>query len=131
MAANRVKARYLANVSHEIRSPLNAIYGYAQLVEQGGEIDPQQAARVIRRCSEHITSLTESLLDISQLENGLLRVRSEPVSIADFIDQIGWMMRPEAEAKGLKFVIETPSTLPDVVRTDPARLRHRYPGAGR
>lgn len=123
VAANRVKARYLANVSHEIRSPLNAIYGYAQLVEQGGEIDPQQAARVIRRCSEHITSLTESLLDISQLENGLLRVRSETVSIADFIDQIGWMMRPEAEAKGLKFAIETPSTLPDVVRTDPARLR--------
>lgn len=123
VAANRVKARYLANVSHEIRSPLNAIYGYAQLVEQGGEIDPQQAARVIRRCSEHITSLTESLLDISQLENGLLRVRSEPVAIADFIDQIGWMMRPAAEAKGLRFEIETPTTLPDVVRTDPARLR--------
>lgn len=123
VAANRVKARYLSNVSHEIRSPLNAIYGYAQLVEMGGEIDTQHAARVIRRCSEHITSLTESLLDISQLENGLLRVRNEPVAIGDFIEQIGWMMRPAAEAKGLTFTLDTPRNLPEVVRTDPGRLR--------
>jgi signal transduction histidine kinase/DNA-binding NarL/FixJ family response regulator len=123
VAANLVKARYLANVSHEIRSPLNAIYGYAQLVEFSNDIDPQHAARVIRRCSEHITSLTESLLDISQLENGLLRVRSEPVAIGEFIDQIGWMMRPAAEAKGLQFFVELPQNLPELVRTDPGRLR--------
>ena len=48
-AANLVKARYLANVSHEIRSPLNAIYGYAQLVEQQGDVDPKQAARLQSR----------------------------------------------------------------------------------
>jgi signal transduction histidine kinase len=55
--ANLAKARYLANVSHEIRSPLNAIYGYAQLVEQKADVRPQDAARVIRRCAEHMTSL--------------------------------------------------------------------------
>ena len=60
-AANSNKARYLANVSHEIRSPLNAIYGYAQLIEQGADVRPKDAARVIRRCSEHMTSLVESL----------------------------------------------------------------------
>lgn len=122
-AANLVKARYLANVSHEIRSPLNAIYGYAQLVEQQGDVDPKQAARVIRRCSEHITSLAESLLDISQLESGLLRVRSEAVNLPEFLDQISWMMRPSAEAKGLDFTLETVGRLPEVVRTDPGRLR--------
>jgi signal transduction histidine kinase/CheY-like chemotaxis protein len=122
-AANLVKARYLANVSHEIRSPLNAIYGYAQLVEQQGDVDPKQAARVIRRCSEHITSLAESLLDISQLESGLLRVRSETVNLPEFLDQISWMMRPSAEAKGLTFALEMVGRVPDVVRTDPGRLR--------
>ncbi len=122
-AANRAKVRYLANVSHEIRSPLNAIYGYAQLLESQGDVDPVQAARVIRRCTEHITSLTESLLDITQLENGMLRLRHEPVNLPDFLDQIGWMMRPAAQAKGIAFAIEVDSRLPETVRTDPGRLR--------
>jgi signal transduction histidine kinase/DNA-binding response OmpR family regulator len=121
--ANHAKARYLANVSHEIRSPLNAIYGYAQLVEQEADVRPRDAARVIRRCAEHMTSLVESLLDISRLENGLLRVRSEIVRLPDFLDQIVWMMRPAAEAKGLTFVHELPARLPEFVKTDPSRLR--------
>ena len=122
-AANRAKVRYLANVSHEIRSPLNAIYGYAQLLESQGDVDPAQAARVIRRCTEHITSLTESLLDVTQLENGLLRLRHEPVNLPDFLDQIGWMMRPAAQAKGIAFAIEVDTRLPETVRTDAGRLR--------
>src|SRR5688572_11373871 len=121
--ANLAKARYLANVSHEIRSPLNAIYGYAQLIEQKADVRPHDAARVIRRCAEHMTSLVESLLDISRLENGLLRVRSEIVRLPDFLEQIVWMMRPAAEAKGLAFVHEPPARLPEFVRTDPSRLR--------
>ena len=72
--ANAAKSRYLANVSHEIRSPLNAIYGYAQLVERDPEVNPQEAARVIRRCAEHLTSLVEGLLDVSQIANGVLDV---------------------------------------------------------
>lgn len=122
-AANANKARYLANVSHEIRSPLNAIYGYAQLIEQGADVRPKDAARVIRRCSEHMTSLVESLLDISRLENGLLRVRSEIIGLPDFLDQIVWMMRPAAEAKGLTLALVTPRNLPEFVRTDQSRLR--------
>jgi signal transduction histidine kinase/DNA-binding NarL/FixJ family response regulator len=121
--ANLAKARYLANVSHEIRSPLNAIYGYAQLVEQEADVRPVDAARVIRRCCEHMTSLVESLLDISRLENGLLRVRSEIVRLPDFLEQIVWMMRPAAEAKGLTFIHEPPARLPEFVRTDQSRLR--------
>lgn len=121
--ANLAKARYLANVSHEIRSPLNAIYGYAQLVEQEADVRPVDAARVIRRCSEHMTSLVESLLDISRLENGLLRVRSEIIRLPDFLEQIVWMMRPAAEAKGLTFIHEPPARLPEFVRTDQSRLR--------
>lgn len=121
--ANLVKSRYLANVSHEIRSPLNAIYGYAQLIEQQADVRPQEAARVIRRCAEHMTSLVESLLDVSRLENGVLRLRSEVVRLPDFIEQVVWMMRPAAEAKGLTFVHEVSGRLPEFVRTDQARFR--------
>jgi len=123
VAANLAKSRYLANVSHEIRSPLNAIYGYAQLVEQEADVRPQDAARIIRRCAEHMTTLVESLLDISRLEHGMLRVRSEIVRLPDFIDQIVLMMRPAAQAKGLEFVYEATTWTPEFVRTDQSRLR--------
>ena len=122
--ANIAKSRYLANVSHEIRSPLNAIYGYAQLVERNEDgVDPREAARVIRRCAEHLTSLVEGLLDVSQVEHGVLRVRTEDVRFPAFIDQIVSMMRPAAVAKGIEFVIETTGRLPEVVRFDQSRFR--------
>lgn len=121
--ANQAKSRYLANVSHEIRSPLNAIYGYAQLVERNEGVDPQEAARVIRRCAEHLTSLVEGLLDISQVEHGVLRVRTEEVRFPAFIDQIVSMMRPAASAKGIAFAFEAQSRLPEVVRFDQSRFR--------
>lgn len=122
-AANAAKSRYLANVSHEIRSPLNAIYGYAQLVERDAGIDPQEAARVIRRSAEHLTNLVEGLLDISQVENGILRVNSDIVRLPTFIDQIVSMFRPSATVKGLEFRCELPQRLPEFVRTDQKRLR--------
>lgn len=121
--ANLAKSRYLANVSHEIRSPLNAIYGYAQLVERNDGAGAQEAAVVIRRCSEHITSLVEALLDISQVENGVIRVKLEPARFDQFLDQILRMVRPAAKDKGLEFHFETKGTLPTTVRMDQSRLR--------
>ena len=121
--ANLAKSRYLANVSHEIRSPLNAIYGYAQLVERNEGVDPQEAARVIRRCAEHLTSLVEGLLDISQVEHGVLRVHTEEVRFPGFLEQIVSMMRPAAAAKGIGFAYELPARMPEVVRLDQSRLR--------
>ncbi len=120
--ANQAKSRYLANVSHEIRSPLNAIYGYAQLVERDGAT-AKEAARVIRRCTEHLTSLVEGLLDISQVENGMLRLRIEPVALSSFTENIVAMMQPAATAKGLQLVYDAPKRLPSFVRMDQSRLQ--------
>ncbi len=122
-AANVAKSRYLANVSHEIRSPLNAIYGYAQLLERGAAINTVEAARVIRRSAEHLTDLVEGLLDISLVENGIMRVSTDTVRLPAFIDQVGRMFGPAAEAKGLVFRTEIAGFLPDYVRADQKRLR--------
>ena len=121
--ASRAKSRYLATVSHEIRSPLNAIYGYAQLAERNDGVSPQEAARVICRSTEHLTSLVEGLLDIAQLEFGVLRARSEMVRFGPFIEQIVWMMRPAAAAKGIDFIFEPAKRIPEYVRLDPSRFR--------
>ena len=122
-AANSAKSRYLVSVSHEIRSPLNSIYGYSQLLERGHDVTPVEAAKVIRRSSEHLTNLVEGLLDISQVESGVLRISSDTVRLAPLLDQIANMFRPQAQAKGIAFHFERPERLPSFVRTDQKRLR--------
>jgi len=122
-AASAAKSRYLASVSHEIRSPLNSIYGYAQLLERGHHIAPAEAARIIRRSAEHLTNLVEGLLDISHVESGVLRISNDTVRIAPFLDQIANMFRPQASARGIEFIYDSQGTLPEFVRTDQKRLR--------
>ena len=82
-AANEAKTRFLASVSHEIRSPLNAIYGYAQLLERNDGKDALNAARVIRRSAEHLSHLVEGLLDIAQVEGGALKLSREAMAVDD------------------------------------------------
>lgn len=122
-AANLAKTRYLVGVSHEIRSPLNAIYGYAQLLERGGSIEPMAAARVIRRSSEHLTNIVDGLLDIARIESGVLKLNRDVVPLPEFIEAIAAMFRVQAESKGLLFDYTAPANLPAHVRTDEKRLR--------
>jgi len=88
IAASEAKSRYLANVSHEIRSPLNAIYGYAQLMERDTATVPRDAARIIRRSAEHLSDLVEGLLDISLVEHGQTRVASDVVRLPAFLEHL-------------------------------------------
>lgn len=122
-SANVAKSRYLAHVSHEMRAPLNSIYGYAQLVERNDAIDPADAAKVIRRSAEHLTNLVEGLLDLSAVETGVLRVASDTVRFGPFLEQIASMFRPAALAKGLGFHSDLPDRLPEHVRLDQKRVR--------
>lgn len=122
-AANSAKSLFLANVSHEIRSPLNAIYGYAQLVERGAGVDPQVAARVIRRSAEHLTNLVEGLLDIASVEQGVVRIDNGIIRLGALVEQVGEMFGPLATQKGLEFSCELPDRLPEFVRMDERRVR--------
>ncbi|WP_298286751.1 ATP-binding protein [Novosphingobium sp.] len=123
VAANSAKSRFLANVSHEIRSPLNAIYGYAQLVERGADVDPQHAARVIRRSAEHLTNLVEGLLDLASVEQGVIRVESGVVRAGALVQQVAEMFAPLAAQKGLAFQCILPERMPEFVRMDERRVR--------
>jgi signal transduction histidine kinase/ActR/RegA family two-component response regulator len=122
-AANAAKTRYLVAVSHEIRSPLNAIYGYAQLLEREDAISPVEAGGVIRRSAEHLTNLVEGLLDISRIESGVLKLRQDVVRLPALLDHVVDMFRMQATAKGLSLDYRVDGRLPPFVRTDEKRLR--------
>lgn len=122
-AANEAKTRFLASVSHEIRSPLNAIYGYAQLLERADGKDVLQAARVIRRSAEHLSHLVEGLLDIAQVEGGSLRLSREAIRFPEFLAQLIAMLDLQAQAKGIALTLDCAPGLPEFVHADPKRLR--------
>lgn len=122
-AANSAKSRYLVGISHEIRSPLNAIYGYAQLMERDATTSSQEAGRVIRRSSEHLANLVNGLLDISRIESGVLKLSRDVVPFPAFLEQVVDMFRVQVESKGLEFRFRCTGRMPDFVRTDEKRLR--------
>ena len=122
-AANEAKSRYIVGISHEIRSPLNAIFGYAQLLERGGAVDSHDAVRVIRRSSEHLSDLVDGLLDISKIENGLMRISRDTICLPEFLEQMVDMFRIQASAKGIEFAYRRSAYLPMFVFTDQKRLR--------
>lgn len=124
-AANQAKSRYLGGISHELRSPLNSILGYAQLLEKDSNLQVPQRNKVelIRRSGDHLADLIEGLLDISRIEAGRLEVRRDEVAIRSLIQELVDMFRLQAESKGICFEYQPAPYLPEYVTTDEKHLR--------
>jgi signal transduction histidine kinase/CheY-like chemotaxis protein len=124
-AANLAKSRYVVGISHEFRTPLNAILGYAQLMERDPALPAQRqnAVRTIRRAGEHLAGLVDGLLDIAKIEAGRLELERDDLNFPELVNQLVDMFRLQAEAKGIGFVHRTKGRIPDWVRIDAKRLR--------
>ncbi len=124
-SANLAKSRYVVGLSHELRSPLNAISGYAQLLEQDSSLSakPRDQVRVVRRSADHLSGLIDGILDISKIEAGRLYLSRDEVRIGEFLDQLVGMFRLQAAAKGIDFAFRRAPMLPSVVYADEKRLR--------
>ena len=122
--ANYAKSRYLLGISHEIRAPLNAIFGYAQLLQRATEEGSNQhdATRVIQRSARHLVHLVDGLLDLSNIEAGRFQIYREEVRIGELLDQIVDIFRMQAEAKGLTFIYDRAPAMPALVYADENRL---------
>jgi len=124
-SANLAKSRYVVGLSHELRSPLNAISGYAQLLEQDAALNPKSRdqVRVVRRSTDHLSGLIDGILDISKIEAGRLYLSRDEVRLSEFLDQLVGMFRLQAAAKGIAFLFKRPAVLPLVIYADEKRLR--------
>jgi signal transduction histidine kinase/DNA-binding LytR/AlgR family response regulator len=124
-SANLAKSRYVVGLSHELRSPLNAISGYAQLLEQDSTIEPKprDQVRVVRRSADHLSGLIDGILDISKIEAGRLYLSRDEVHFNEFLDQLVGMFRLQSQAKGIAFDFKRPEVLPPIVYADEKRLR--------
>jgi len=123
-AASRAKDEFLSTVSHELRNPLNAVYGWATLIERGqlGEAQTRRAVQVIVRNVNAQIRLVDDLLDMSEIVNGRMRLVVRPVDLHDLIQDALEAVRHAAEAKGIRLqpVLHAPGLL---VSGDPGRLQ--------
>lgn len=124
-AANLAKSRYLTGISHELRSPLNAIMGYAALLEKDPNIphERRDALGIIRRSSEHLADLIEGLLDISRIEAGKLAIERNEVELNTLLDQLVSMFQVQAKDKGIALNFTKRGGIPELVKADQKRLR--------
>ena len=124
-SANLAKSRYVTGLSHELRSPLNSILGYAQLLDRMRGDQPMvgRAARTILRSGEHLSGLIEGLLDISKIEAGKLHLYRDKTALPANINQLVDMFSLQAREKGIDFVFDQATPVPEYVFTDEKRLR--------
>ncbi|MGJ0516869.1 MAG: hybrid sensor histidine kinase/response regulator [Methylomicrobium sp.] len=123
-SANIAKSRFLSNMSHEIRSPLNSIIGYAHILENDPTIPEhrQQAVKTLKRSSEHLSALIEDILDIARIEARKFELKYRPVNFPVFIDHLVQIFREHAIEKGLAFRCHIGNTLPHCIRGDERRI---------
>jgi PAS domain S-box-containing protein len=100
--ANRAKSEFIAGISHELRTPMNAILGFAQLLELD-ELAGEQgdSVRQILRAGHHLLELITELLDIARIEAGELALSLEPVSLDDLLVEAVDLTRPHGEQLGV------------------------------
>ena len=123
--ANRAKSRYLSGVSHELKTPLNTIFGYAQLMEANTDTDAKskKIATVIKRSSEHLSDVIEGLLEISKIEARKLDLHRDKVDLSALIHQLEAMFQAQAGAKSIEFKVLFQTNVPKFVAVDEKRLR--------
>jgi signal transduction histidine kinase len=126
--ASRTKAAFLANVSHEVRTPLVAVLGVAEMLRglvEGGA--PHEVVldhlQVIERSGQHLLSLINQLLDLSSDEQGRLRVEPELTHPASLLHEIGDLFQAKASGRGLRFTVHSAGELLENFVTDPTRVR--------
>jgi signal transduction histidine kinase len=110
-AESEAKSRFLAGMSHEFRTPLNSILGFAQLLEQpaGGELSERQRHYVANIVSSgrHLLSLVNDVLDISRVASGRLQLRSDGFDLAAVVRDVVAEIEPLAAAKQLRLRVDS------------------------
>lgn len=124
-AASDAKSDFLCNMSHEVRTPMTAILGSADLALLD-DSDTQEMARHLRTIQtngEHLLAVVSDILDISKIEAGRLEVETVPTDVRLILQEVATLQRPIIEDKGLQFGMQIDSGVPQLLPCDPTRLR--------
>jgi signal transduction histidine kinase len=121
------RERFFSAMSHDLRTPITAIMGYSELLQDGimGDLEPHQQEMVERICqvSGHLAELVNDVLDIAKLDAGRMEFHREPVALGDLVDEAVVAVEPQARSKGLELRLEIDGHRDVVLELDMGRVR--------
>ncbi len=109
--AQQAQRDFLANVTHDLRTPLTSIQGFSQAIMEGVTSDPaaaQRAAQVIHDEAGRLNRMVQELLDLARIEAGRLNMMRHTVRLGEILHAVGERLSPRAAEKGLRLVVEAP-----------------------
>lgn len=119
--AGRVRQDFLARISHDLRTPLTSIIGFADLIQAGGRDDAPRGA-IIRRSADHLLSMVNDLIDYAA-GAGSQALRLAPEYVHALLDVVAKESAPLAARQDNRFVLQVSDTLPAVLEMDGKRVR--------
>ena len=123
--ASKAKTDFLSNMSHDIRTPMNAIVGLTSLMENDLD-DPKKLNDYLgklKSSSKHLLDLINEILDMNKIESGKATLNVKPFSMAEQVSQVDNVIRPQARARKQKFTIQTHNICHENIEGDATRLQ--------
>ncbi len=122
--ANQAKTRFLNNISHDIRTPMNAIVGFTALARR--DIEDQEKVKdylkKITTSSDHLLSLINDVLDMSRIESGKIKIEEKEVHLPDVFHDLRTIMQPDIASKDINLYFDTQGVINEDVICDRLRL---------
>jgi PAS domain S-box-containing protein len=123
-AADRAKSEFLAIVSHEIRTPINGVIGFAQILADSPLTpDQREQVAIIRSSGQALEKLIADILDLSKIEAGKIEIESAPFGLHQSVEEVCAFFAPKARAAALTITANIDPDVPSIVNSDESRLR--------
>lgn len=129
---NRLKAEFISVASHELKTPINVVHGYAELIAEGhfGDLSEEQreALRTMREQIEVLTDLVDQLLDLSRFESGALPIEMSRVNVEDLLTGVRHAFAALARQQEIELEFDVERSAPELITGDVDRLRNEVLG---
>jgi len=123
-SANAAKSQFLANMSHELRTPMNGVAGFNELLLSSDLTEKQQyLAQMAHKSAESLLKIINEILDFSKIEAGKVVLESGHFNLTEILSDVASLIRPQAEAKNLTFIVAPQPGIPNGLEGDGGRIR--------
>ena len=122
--SSKAKSTFLSNMSHDIRTPMNAIIGYTTLIKKEKDLSPlvQNYLRKIEASNKHLLALINDVLDMSRIESGKMELDIKKSNIVKALDEVRDLFSTQMETKKINYIVDTSNVQNKMVMCDTPRL---------
>ncbi|WP_310599887.1 ATP-binding protein [Desulfobulbus sp.] len=123
-SARRMKSEFIANINHEVRTPLNAIIGYTEMLANSQlAAKEKRFVAIIHKSSMALVSIFNDIMELSKIDSDRLQITATSVRLQSIVNDVDGLFKDLADEKGIRFTCRVADRLPEYVRFDGVRLK--------